>query len=96
MIVLLLVNALGEKKDPIIIGKTQQSRCFKQLKNKKRPCAAHYCANKRTWIESELMEEILGKLNRRCAATDSKLSLFMDNAPCPPENLDMAFSHVKY
>ena len=41
------------------------------------------------------MEKILGTLNRKSAAEDCKMLLFIDNAPCHPESFTDCFSHVK-
>ena len=93
--VLLIVNALGEKEPPIIIGRSLKPRCFKNVKDKRRPCGSYYYANKKAWMDSELMEEILRTLNRKCTAEDSKILLFIDNAPGHPESFTDCFSHVK-
>ena len=93
--VLLIANALGEKETPVIIGHSQKPRCFKNVQDKKRPCGTYYYANKKAWMDSELMEEILRTLNRKCAADDRKILLFTDNAPSHPESFIDCFSHVK-
>ena len=41
------------------------------------------------------MEEILRTLNRKCAAEDHKILLFIDNAPRLPESFSDCFSHVQ-
>ena len=46
-------------------------------------------------MDSELMEEILRTLNRKCAAEDRKILLFIDNAPSHPESFIDCFSYVK-
>ena len=93
--VLLIVNALGEKEPPIIIGRSLTPTCFKNVKDKRRPCGSYYYANKKAWMDSELIEEILRTLNRKCAAEDRKILLFIDNAPSHPESLSYCFSHVQ-
>ena len=55
--VLLIVNALGEKEPPIIIGRNLKPRCFKNVKDKRRPCGSYHYANKKAWMDSELMED---------------------------------------
>ena len=50
---------------------------------------------KKAWMESELMEEILRTLDRKCAAEDRKILLFIDNATSHPESFIDCFSHVK-
>ena len=93
--VLLIANALGEKEPPIIIGRSLTPRCFKNVKDKRRHCGSYYYGNKKAWIDSELMEEILKTLNRKCAAEDRKILLFIDNAPSHPESFSDCFSHAK-
>ena len=93
--VLLIVNALGDKEPPIIIGRSLKPRCFKNVKDKKQPCGSYYYANKKTWMNSELIEEILRTLNRKCVAEDCKILLFIDNAPSHPGSYFDCFSHVK-
>ena len=93
--VLLIVNALGEKEPPIIIGRSLTPRCFKNVKDKRRPCGSYYYANKKAWMDSELMEEILRTLSRKSAADDSKILLFIDNALSHPEAFSDCFSHVQ-
>ena len=92
--VLLIVNALGEKEPPIIIGRSLKTRCFKNVKDKRRPCGSYYYANKKAWMDSELTEEILRTLNRKCAAEDRKILLFI-SAPSHPESFIDSFSHAK-
>ena len=41
------------------------------------------------------MEEISRTLNRKCAAEDRKILLFIDNAPSHPESFVDCFPHVK-
>ena len=93
--VLLIVNALGEKEPPVIIGRSLTPRCFENVKDKRRPCGSYYYANKKAWMDSELMEEILRTLNRKCAAEDPKILLFIDNAPSHPESFSDCFSHIQ-
>ena len=39
--------------------------------------------------------EILSKLSRRLSREDRSIILFMDNAPCHPEDLDDKFDKIK-
>ena len=95
MTVLLIVNALGEKEPPIIVGRILIPRCFKNVKDKRRPCGSYHYANKKAWMDSELMEEILRTLSRKCAANDRKILLLIDNTPSHPESFSDCFSHVQ-
>ena len=86
---------MSEKELPIITGRSLKPRRFKNVKDERRPCGSYYYANKKAWMDSELMEEILRTLNRKCAAEDRKILLFIDNAPSHPESFIDCFSHVK-
>jgi len=46
-------------------------------------------------MESGILEEILRKLNARLRRENRSILLFMDNAPCHPEDLDGNFSQIK-
>ena len=88
------VNAAGGKEDPIVIGQSEKPRCFKTLKDASRPCKCHYFANKKAWMNSDLMTDILASLNRRLQLKQRKIMLFMDNAPCHPASLQDKFSNA--
>ena len=50
---------------PTVIGKAASSRCFKGIRDKKNPLDVLYYANRKAWINFEIMLDVLGKLNRR-------------------------------
>ena len=50
---------------------------------------------KKAWTDSELMEEILRTLNKKCAAENHKILSFIDNAPSHPESFIDCFANVK-
>ena len=58
------VNTAGEKEDPIVIGKSAKPRCFKHLKDKTSPCKCRYFSNSKAWMNTDIMTDILFKLNR--------------------------------
>jgi len=85
--VMLCANADGsDKLRPLIIGKTQKPRCFKQF-NPSLYC--DYYANKKAWMVNGILREFLVSFNRRMAREKRKVLLLMDNAPSHliPENL---------
>ena len=88
------VNAAGGKEDPIVIGQSERPRCFKALKDDSRPYKCHYFANKKAWMNSDLMTDILTSLNRRLQLKQRKIMLFMDNAPCHPADLQDKLSNI--
>ena len=88
------VNAAGKKEDPIVIGKSEKPRYFKNLKDIKRPYKCPYFSNNKAWMNTDIMTEIFSKLNRHLKRNDRHILLFMDNAPCHPENLKGRFSNI--
>ena len=88
------VNVSGKKEDPVVIGKSANARCFKNLKDVTRPYNCSYFANPKSWMNTEVMTEVLGKLNRRLKQKGRQILLFMDNAPCHPESLTGQFSNI--
>ena len=89
------VSASGEKENPIVIGKSFNPRCFKNLRDRSFPHSCHHSANAKAWMNSELMGVILSKLNRRVKRENRHILLFFDNAPCHPHSDADMFSIVK-
>ncbi|CAB4015343.1 tigger transposable element-derived 6-like [Paramuricea clavata] len=88
------VNAKGGKEKPIVIGKSAKPRYFKGISDRsKLPCV--YFNQRKAWMESEILEEILINLNRRLKTQNRRILLFMDNAPCHPEDLGEKFTQIK-
>ena len=88
------VNDAGEKEDPIVIGKYAKPRCFKNLKDIKRPYRCWYFSNAKAWMTTEVMNEVLSPLNATLIRKKRSILLFLDNAPCHPPALDDRFSNV--
>ena len=88
------VNASGGKEKPIVIGKAANPRCFKGISDRSTlPC--QYFSQRKAWMESGILEEILQKLNRQLKKDNRRILLFMDNAPCHPEDLEDKFTQVQ-
>ena len=65
------VNADGQKVDePVIIWKSKKPRCFKSLQGRdlSRPLGIHYLANNKAWMNSEIMSDVLKRLDRKCCS----------------------------
>lgn len=58
-------NAAGERKDPEVIGESGDPGCFENLKDGNRPYKYSYYVNREAWLSTEVMTDILSKLNRR-------------------------------
>jgi len=88
------VNGSGDKEKPIIIGKSANLRCFRGISDRATlPC--EYFSQAKAWMESGILEEILRKLNARLRRENCSILLFIDNAPCHPEDLDGNFLQIK-
>lgn len=59
------VSATGEKIPAIVIGKAKTLRCFKGLRDKRNPHGLPYYSNKKAWMNTEIMDELIAKLNRQ-------------------------------
>ena len=87
------VNARGGKDKPIIIGKFANPGCFRGIQDRSLlPC--EYFNQPKAWMNSDFLMEILSKLSRRLSHEDRSIILFMDNAPCHPEDLDDKFEKI--
>ena len=74
--VLLGVNATGtEKMKPLVIGKSENLRCF--TKGMKKPLM--YRWNKKAWMTGALFEEYVTDLDKKMTLAGRKIILFLDN-----------------
>ena len=62
--------------EPTVIWRSKLPRCFKSLKNASKPVSMHYFSNKKACMNSEVMESILQRLDRRMNQKNEKLSCF--------------------
>lgn len=90
----LFVNAACEKEDPIVIGRYVRHRCFASLTNNKRPYGCWYYSNSKAWMTTDVIKEVLEKLNAKLKRKERKILLLMDNASCHPHNLAETFSNI--
>ena len=90
-----IANAAGEKEVPIVIGKAAKPRCFKGIRDLSNSLGIPYYSQPKAWMSSEIMEDILRKLNKRLVREKRKILLFLDNAtPHDPEFVGQ-FSNIK-
>ncbi|XP_068697449.1 tigger transposable element-derived protein 6-like [Montipora foliosa] len=64
------VNAVGGKETPILIGSSKKPRCFANLLDTSRPCGADNFSNDKAWMKSDIMINVLTKLNNKLKRTD--------------------------
>ena len=75
VIALFVVSLTGEKKQPLIIGKSRKPRCFKGIV--KLPVS--YAANKNAWMTSVLFCEWLLAWDIELQRKNKKILLLIDN-----------------
>ena len=73
-------SATGEKLPLFVIWKSNNPCCFKNVKHL--PCQCK--SQKKSWMNSEIFEEWVRKLDRRFLADDQKITLIIDNCPADP------------
>ena len=50
------VNAAGEKGiKPLVVGRSEKPRCFKNIKSLSRPHGIYYYSNPKVWITTKIM-----------------------------------------
>uniref|UniRef100_A0A1E1XRR1 Putative tigger transposable element n=1 Tax=Amblyomma sculptum TaxID=1581419 RepID=A0A1E1XRR1_AMBSC len=74
--VMMCANATGtERCRLLVIGKAEKPRCFKGIKT----LPVDYTANKKSWMTREIFTDWLRKLDRKFAAQNRKVLMFVDN-----------------
>lgn len=80
--ILLCCFADGKFEKPLVIGKSQNPRCFKKTKKENLPVC--WYANKKAWMTASIMEDFLIKLNKKMIIQNRNILLFLDNASSHP------------
>ena len=73
-------NAIGEKLPIFVIGKSKTSRYFNHIKN----LPNKYKSQKKSWMDSQIFEVWVLKLDRTFRMEGRKLALLIDNCPAHP------------
>ena len=93
--VLLCCNASGtDLRKPLVIGKSQTPRCFRNLKVEKLPIV--WRANKKAWMNSGLFTEWVKQFDRDMGRAKLRVLLFIDNAPSHPPDLSLKNVKIKW
>ncbi|XP_060587924.1 tigger transposable element-derived protein 6-like [Ruditapes philippinarum] len=83
----------GEKLKPLVIAKSSNPRCLKNIKVEKLP--VHFRDNKKARMTTELMSNWLRIVDKDMRKAGWKILLFLDNAPSHPmlklSNVKLAF-----
>ena len=89
--VVMCCNMDGQFVKPLVIGKTERPRCFRNLDVKTLPVT--WRNNKKAWMTSKLFTSWLADFNRQMRLQSRHVLLFLDNAPSHPK--DQTYSNVK-
>ncbi|XP_060577655.1 tigger transposable element-derived protein 6-like [Ruditapes philippinarum] len=92
--VALCASAEGEKLKPIVIGKSENTRCFKNIN--KKDLLVHYYFNKKAWMTSNIYKDFLKNFNKKMKQQKRKVLLFVDNAPSHPDDNSLSNVLVKF
>jgi len=88
-------NAAGDTEPPAVIGKDVKPRCFKGLRNLKKPHGVPYYSNTKAWVNNKIMTDLLATLNQRLSRTGRKILLLIDNVSSHDPALQEKFSNIK-
>ena len=58
-----LCECSQRRREPVLIGKNKKPRCFAKLNDTSHPGGAYYFSNDKAWMDTEIMIDILEKLN---------------------------------
>ncbi|XP_060596158.1 tigger transposable element-derived protein 6-like [Ruditapes philippinarum] len=90
--VMFTCSALGEKLKPLVIGKFENPRCFKNV-NKKN-LGVKYVANKKAWMNSHVFKTWINELNSEMRRQGRRIFLMLDNASSHGKADDYNISNV--
>ena len=55
----------------------------------------HYYSQSKAWMNGEILDKVLTKLNRKFSSQHQNVALLLDNAGCHPEELKGKYSNIK-
>jgi hypothetical protein len=83
IMVLLACNADGtDKLPPLVIGKSENRCCFKNV----RQLHTKYVANRKTWVAQAIFTDYLRALDAKMSSQNRKILLFLDQCAAHPQN----------
>ena len=93
--VLFFVNGNGKISmcPPVVVGKSAKPRCFKGIEKDRLPVLYHH--QKKAWMDGNILNSVLARINSQLTHEKRKILLFMDNAGCHPPDLCSKYSNIK-
>ena len=89
------VSADGVKDSVILVRSSKKLHCFANLVDISRLCGTQYFSNAKAWMKTDIMENVMSKLNSKMKRENRNIILFLDNAPCHPPSLKGKFSNIQ-
>ena len=92
------VNADGQKVDEtVLIWKSKKPLCSKNSKgcDLSQPLGVHYFANDKALMNSEIMSDVLKRLDRKMKMQYRNVLLFLNNATSRQESIEKNLSNTK-
>ena len=94
-IAFLVSTDVGKVDKPKVIWKSKKPRCFKRTNAESKLQQVSYFADAKSWMQIDIIEKVLEKLNYIMTLENRIVLLFLDNAPVHPENLVGKYSNIK-
>lgn len=92
--VMLCCSASGEKLKPLVIGKANHPRCFRNLNPKSLPVT--WKANKKAWMTNAIFIDWAKDINKQMRKKSRNIVIFVDNATSHAQNLKLSNVEVKF
>ncbi|XP_014451818.1 tigger transposable element-derived protein 4 [Alligator mississippiensis] len=82
--ILLMANMDGsDKRKPLVIGKSKNPCCFKNVKS----LPVYYTANKKAWMVGAVFEEFVRDFDAEMHTQKRRVALIVDNCPAHPASI---------
>ena len=82
--VMLACSAVGDKLQPVVIGRSASPRCFKNIQLDSLPIK--WESNRKAWMTCQIFTAWLAHLNNKMKLQGRKILLLFCNAPCHPRD----------
>lgn len=90
--VLFACSMTGEKRKMLVIGKSQNPRCFKGMTS----LPVSYEANKSAWMTSVLFKKWLAEWDKELRGQNKRILLLVDNCSAHPQNVELTNIEVAF